>query len=244
MWLSKGDDYRLDNNFFSPAAYQAEQAIRRLSRSETGRVLALRHLVLPGTLVTGTEPTADGLIAVAEGRNLRPNYVLPIFSKYTEDVAVELLPGDIIMGKDGEPGTVAVITQVLLDYCPPFTIANHVYRFRLKEQYVEAAYLVGAFLNSRTGQALVRKIIAGGTTPTIRRDELSAVPIFVPEDRELWAQVKEEIVRVQAAVLASLKNLGPSDMLIQALGVEEAFARLPINWVGGGRSDPHGYYRD
>lgn len=40
---------------------------------------------------------------------------------------MDLQSGDLLIGKDGEPGTVAVITQELLEYCKALTIGGHVY---------------------------------------------------------------------------------------------------------------------
>jgi hypothetical protein len=48
------------------------------------------------------------------------------------------------------------------------TIGNHVYHIRLKQTFQVLAPVISSFLNSRTGQAIIRKRIAGGTTPTIR----------------------------------------------------------------------------
>ena len=243
VWLSEGDAHRLDNNFFHPAAHQAEQAIQELARAEQGQVLPLGSLLVEKP-VTGASPTADGLIPLAEGRNLRPNYVVPLFGKFAEEVSVDIEVCDIVLGKDGEPGTAAAITEVLLEYTGDFTIGNHVYRLRLSDEYAQAAYFVTAFINTRLGQALIRKMIAGGTTPTLRKDELLEVHIYVPADRTLWERAKDDIIKIQTAVLASLANLGPSDAAIQRLGISDTLSRLPVNYVGGGRNDAHRYFRD
>jgi hypothetical protein len=107
---------------------------------------------------------------------------VPTFIKFSEEQGPDLKPGDILLGKDGEPGTFAVITEELLDFNPEIAIGGHVYRIRLRDEYIKYAYFLALFLNSKLGQALVRKYIAGGTTPTIRSDDLKKIIVCLPKE--------------------------------------------------------------
>lgn len=47
-------------------------------------------------------------------------------------------------------------------------VATHVYRIILKEDFKRYAPFIGTFMNSKLGQALIRRYVSGSVTPTIR----------------------------------------------------------------------------
>ena len=109
IWLSEGDAYRLDNNFFHPAAYQARRKLIELADSGLGEVKLLHELFAEAPS-TGVSPSEEGLLPIYEGGNIRPNSIFPVVSKYAETAKYELGEGDLLIGKDGEPGIAAVMT--------------------------------------------------------------------------------------------------------------------------------------
>jgi len=242
IWLSHGDGYRLDNNFFSPAAYLAEKQIRALEHDGLGEVMPLGD-IWAKVPTPGVPPSPDGLAPLIEGANLRPNCIFPRFSKYADAIEDGVRLGDLFITKDGEPGTAAIVTTALLEKVPTFVWGEHVYRVRLHLQWIDVGPYICAFLNSTVGQALIRKTIAGGTTPTIRKDDLAMVPIFIPQDRKVFGEASKQMNQLQVAVLETVSNLGPSSALSAKVGLKDPPVRLPINWAGGGRSDPHNYDR-
>jgi hypothetical protein len=225
---------RLDNNWYSPAAYFAKAEVERAVQGGTFIIKPLEEVCEPGGVITGGSPDADGEIGIIEGRNLRPNYIIPVFMKFA-NAPTELIISDLLIGKDGEPGTVAVVTGTFLEYCGGgVAIGNHVYRLRLAERYRSAAAFMSAFLNSRIGQALLRKRIAGGTTPTIRKADILGVEVLIPADLRSPPEVESAIIERQKRVLESMDNLGPSKGIAALAGMSDIPAALPTNWAGGG----------
>jgi hypothetical protein len=237
IWVSDVEDGaptdRLDNNWYSPAGHLAELEVSRVARSGKYRLMTLGELSEPRGIVTGGAPEDEGHVGLIEGRNLRPNYVLPVFMKFSTE-AMDMLVGDLLIGKDGEPGTVAPVTKALLDYCNAVTVGNHVYRIRLQKKYRPLAPFISAFLNSRIGQAILRKRIAGGTTPTIRKTDITEVPVLVPADERCPEKIADAVVETQKRILEAMDNLGPSKSIAGEVGIPEMNVRLPTNWAGGG----------
>lgn len=246
VWTSQGQAERLDNAYWSPASVQAAAELERLAQAGRVQRCLLGDLLAPGSPAVGITPTGEGRLAVLEGHNLRPNYVVPVFSKFATHAAPDLRPDDLLLSKDGEPGSFAVVTEELLAYRAEIVPGSHIYRIRLAEPYREHACFIALLLNSRLGQALVRRFIAGGTTPTLRSQDVARIPLCLPtaalahESR----RARERIRQLQARVIETVSSLDASASLLQALGAQEPGARLPINWAGGGRSDPHGYDRE
>lgn len=136
---------------------------RRNSSCLVSRPATLRKVSERTGIITGVSPTAGGSVGLIEGRNLQANCVIPLFTKLGA-VPTDLMPGDLLVGKDGGPGTVALITKPLLDYCDALTLGGHVYRIRLKEEFRCLAPFFSAFLNTRIGQAVLRKRIVFSST--------------------------------------------------------------------------------
>jgi hypothetical protein len=237
IWESELDDdnpkARLDNNWYSPAANIAEEEIEKAAAAGQFFIRDMAGICEPSGIITGGSPEEDGAIGIIEGRNLRPNYVVPIFMKFASE-PMDLIADDLLIGKDGEPGTVAVITQAFLDYCKGVAIGGHVYRLRLREKFRPIAAFISAFLNSRIGQAIIRKCIAGGTTPTIRKTDIEKVQVLIPSSLKCPSGLKESIVETQNRVLESMDNLGPSKGIGALTGMSDIPTRLPTNWAGGG----------
>ena len=224
---------RLDNNWYSPAAVLAERQMKTAERTGRFRIISIANLCEDNGIDTGVSPTADGTIGVIEGRNLKPNFIVPLFTKHSDE-ATELCAGDILVGKDGEPGTVSVVTESLLGYCGSVAVGCHVYHLKIQDRYRPLSPFVSAFLNSRTGQALLRKNIAGGTTPTIRSDELAAMKVIIPSDELCPKVILTAVLETQDAVITSMQNLEASRLAVEFTGVGETEVRLPTNWAGGG----------
>jgi len=249
VWVSFDLWSRLDNNFYHPAYFEAERTLKRLADSGRMEVHSFGEL-MSGDPRPGVATCEEGSIPILEGGNLRPNYVIPIFTKFAAtDDPLNIQGGDILIGKDGEPGTAAAVTDELLEFIARSyergTIASHVYRIRLREEFQSLAFYVVAYLNSRAGQAILRRYIAGGTTPTLRSGDVKAISVPVPQGGmvSVAEQARSNLVALQKSVLETSQHLAPSHALAEAVGLEDPSARLPINYVGGGRSDPHGYYR-
>ncbi len=239
LWVSslESDDLeaRLDNNWYSPSAWAADEEIRVAAISRKFKLITVLELCENDGINTGVSPEDDGEIGVIEGRNLKPNYVVPLFTKYAYE-ASDLKAGDLLVGKDGEPGTVALVTDSLLRYCPHIAVGCHVYHLRVREEYTVLAPFISAFFNSRAGQALLRKRIAGGTTPTIRKSDIAGLPVIIPADKKCPTEIREAILQTQESILQSMDNLGPSELAIKHIGIADIDVRLPVNWAGGGAS--------
>ncbi len=107
LWVSslESDDLeaRLDNNWYSPSAWAADEEIRVAAISRKFKLITVLELCENDGINTGVSPEDDGEIGVIEGRNLKPNYVVPLFTKYAYE-ASDLKAGDLLVGKDGEAG--------------------------------------------------------------------------------------------------------------------------------------------
>lgn len=71
VWITEGDDDRLDNNFWSPASFKAIEEVKRIER--LGKVVLLRFndIIVPEYLETGVPPDEEGRYGILEGHNLR-----------------------------------------------------------------------------------------------------------------------------------------------------------------------------
>jgi hypothetical protein len=237
IWVSELDGFlsteRLDNNWYSPAAVVAENELHKVAQKGKFALRPLIDLCERRGINTGSSPDDDGQIGLIEGRNLRPNYVIPLFTKFGSS-PMDIRPDDLLIGKDGEPGTVSLVTASLLRYCKQLTVGGHVYHIRLASQYRELSPFISAFLNSRNGQAMLRRRIAGGTTPTIRKTDIGQIPVLFPTDRQCPSELREAIVETQDRIIQSMDNLGPSRNIAAVAGFEEVDIKLPVNWAGGG----------
>src|SRR5437899_1496624 len=97
-WYIELDDEdpesRLDNNWYSPAARLAEAELGRASRSGRFSVKTIEEICEPGGIDTGVSPEEEGDVGIIEGRNLRPNYVIPIFMKFASE-PTDLISNDL-----------------------------------------------------------------------------------------------------------------------------------------------------
>lgn len=86
IWLSsiETDDLeaRLDNNWYSPAAAIATMEIRKAILRGSFKIVTLESLCEEGGINTGAAPAKGGTIGIVEGKNLRPNYIIPMFMKH------------------------------------------------------------------------------------------------------------------------------------------------------------------
>jgi hypothetical protein len=99
VWITEGDCSRLDNNYWSPASFQAAERVERLVQSQMVKALTFNDIIAPGGLSTGVSPSDGGALGVLEGHNLRPNYVFPVFAKFTDKEGPDLQAGDMLLGK-------------------------------------------------------------------------------------------------------------------------------------------------
>lgn len=265
VWETDGGIHaksRLDNNYFAPAYYSVSAQLQGLIQSGGFTLMKLDDM-LPveqqGGLTSGKSPSKqksdEVVVPIVEGSNLRPNYIRPLFPKYAHPnpkKRVDLAVGDLLLGKDGEPGVFSVVTSDLMQYCQDIlgtsalAASTHVYRIRFSDDYAGLAYYICMFLNSKVGQAIVRRYVAGGTTPTLRSTDVLEFVVPVPQTprAKLAKDARVKIEELQRDIISSALAVSASGDLLQALTLKDPEERLPINFVGGGRSDPHGYYRD
>jgi len=242
VWSIKSDDYRLDNNFVSPSSIMATRILNKLSESGDYEIKKLEDII--ESVVSGISPSDDGGLPVIEGTNIRPNYILPIFVKYglmEEENDVLLKEADIVIVKDGSPGTVSAISKTLLEEYDQILFSYHLYRIRLKDEYKKHSFFISAFLNSKIGQGLVRKYISGAVSPTIRDQELKNIIVPIPKSDETTYAINEKLETLQRNVISSMNFLEPSKELDEKMNPENNLPYLPINWLPGGKRDKQGY---
>ena len=180
-----------------------------------------------------------------------PNYIVPIFEKSCDLVEAtekskrvilgKIQEGDILVVKDGSPGTVAVVTKEFIELTPNIMASYHLHIIRLKKEYRKYAHYICAFLNSKVGQALLRRYISGSVSPTIRNDEISGMKVIVPKNDNLAKDTKKAITNLQNSIITVMnKFLEPSKKIETK---NNNLPKLPINWMPGGKRDKHGYYR-
>ena len=252
VWATIGDDYRIDNNFFSPSSIEATKILHRLSRNQ----YEIKKLDdIKEKITSGISPS-DGDIPILEGINIQPNYVSPAFSKFgtieetNRDFLVE--EDDILVVKDGSPGTVTSISKVLLDNYENLFAPYHLHLIRLKEEYKKHSFFISSFLNSRVGQALIRKYISGSVSPTIRGyskkedggSEIGEIEVLIPKDEKISIKIRDEIEQLQQNVISSRGFLKSSMVIDSEINPAGKLPKLPINWMPGGKRDKHGYFKD
>ena len=244
VWSLKSDDYRLDNNFVSPSSIIATRILKKLSESGDYEIKKLEDII--ESVVSGISPTDDGDLPLIEGANIRPNYILPIFVKYGSLIEgsendILLKQGDIIITKDGSPGTISSISKILLETFDTILFSYHLYRIRLKDEYKKHSSFISAFLNSKIGQALVRKYISGAVSPTIRDQELKNIIMPIPKNDQISLEVNDKLEVLQKNVVSSMNFLEPSEEMNKKMNPENNLPYLPINWLPGGKRDKQGY---
>ena len=256
IWITLGDDYRIDNNFFSPSAIEATKIVHNFG----GYEYEIKKLDEIKEIITnGISPSSNGDIPILKGSNIQPNYILPAFSKFgiLQETNKEFLveEGDILMVKDGSPGTVTAISKVFTENYEKSFASYHLHLIRLKGEYKKHAFFISSFLNSKVGQALVRKYISGSVSPTIRGypkkvggvqeiGEVGKIEVLIPKDEKISVKVREEIEQLQQNVISSRDFLKSSMVLDSKINPNGKLPALPINWMPGGKGDKHGYYKD
>jgi len=235
--LSAAD--RMDNNFFA-AAYA--EACDRLQQLPGVQLMTLDQLA--ATIKTGSTGEGDE-IPVIEGLNILPNCIRPRFVKFADRQGALLAKKtDLLILKDGSPAVVAAVTQPFLEACGDVAAGTHVYVVSLRDEYGAWAAYISCWLNSTYGQAILRRYIAGSVSPTLRRDDLKEVLVPIPKDETLAGECQQWVEDLQQQLLESSKFMYPSEQVMKLLGSEPPLPYLPLNWTGGGKHDPHGYYRD
>jgi hypothetical protein len=68
------------------------------------------------------------------------------------------------------------------------------------------------------------------------------VKIELAKTEKTTIKDSEDTIRtLQSDVIKVISNIRFSANLLETIGARAPEARLPINWSGGGRSDPHAY---
>lgn len=238
-------DTRLDNNYFHPAYIIAKSHIDELEKSGKFEVKTLNEIYKE--LNSGISPSSDGEIPVIEGGNVQPNYIFPSFYKYgnknknNENLLVK--ENDLLIVKDGSPSTVAYISKKLLEHFDEIFTSYHVYIIRPKDKYKRYIPFISSFLNSKVGQAIIRRYISGSVSPTIRDNEIGEVEVIIPKDVELAERFAKELNEFQETVILSRKFMKYSKFIDDNYGIKD-IPRLPINWLPGGKRDKQEYYKD
>jgi len=241
VWITDEMGDRLDNNYYSPSYIEARKKIEPLGTRAFGDLI--------DNIRSGTNPTEDGDIPLLEGRNLSPNYIMPDIEKYAkiseEDKKEKILKeNDILIIKDGSPGTVSVILKPILDFFNGLiTAGEHIYIIRLKQEYITLAPFITAFLNSKTGQALLRRYITGAISPSISDSSLKEIPIPMPNE-DVVKEAKEKLEELQRIVIEIMHPTKISEKILEKIGIKDDIqSYLPMNWMPAGKRDAHGYYR-
>jgi len=250
---------RLDNHYYS-VAY--EKALLELKKLDSADYEPKCLEVMVAAYFTGLEPKEEGDIPLIEKANVMPNVVLPSFEKFgtieddnprmqQRNMKRVVQADDLLLSKDGSPGVVSAVTEGLieelrdkLDY-EQAAVATHVYRIVLNEEHRKYAPFIGAFMNSKLGQALVRRYVSGSVSPTIRRNDVGRILVVVPKDDTLADEMREKLAELQRQAVAYSMNVGLSnDLVSQMFGFMPDIPRLPINWMPGAKRDPHGYDKE
>jgi len=245
-------DERLDNNYFSVAYDKALEALETLDSNKysihmIGEIMQDRF--------TGLSPQKDGDTPLIEKTNVMSNVILPIFEKFAtvengkEKFIIE--KDDLLLSKDGSPGVASAISEGLLNILrdefgiEKVAIATHVYKIQLKEEYKKYAPFIGAFMNSKLGQALVRRFISGSVSPTIRRDDVDKIIIVIPKENNLVNETRLKLAELQRQAIAYSRYVQYSNELVAKMfDKTPEIPKLPINWMPGGKRDPHGYDKE
>lgn len=234
-------DERLDNHYFS-VAY--EKALLELVKLDPDRYEVTTIGSIITDIFTGLAPQDEGVTPLIEGPNMMPNVILPSFEKFHSlDEGEEkniIQVNDILLSKDGYPGVVCAISDGLikalreeLEY-EEVAVATHVYRIILKERVKKYAPFIGAFMNSKLGQALVRRYVSGSVTPTIRAIDATKIIVAVPKDDKLADRIRNTVSRLQqqAIAIAYSKSVTFSnDVITKMFGRSVELPKLPESWL-------------
>jgi len=237
IWVSgELPEDRIDNNYSHPAYQTAIDWINSLS-------LPIKTIgELKENIFVGETPKEEGDIYVIEGRNLKPNCIFPDFRKFSDNRDILLRNYDLVVVRTGTSGMSTVILPYFREYFKDLTISDNVHAIRLKEENKKFAPFICLYLNSKLGQALLRRNIAGSVTPILNQRDLADIPIPVPEDDEILYKSERLLITLQENFLQYSRFVSPSDRLLEILGLTESLPKLPVNWMPGGKRDPHGYY--
>lgn len=237
IWVSdKLPKDRIDNNYSHPACQIAIDWIKSLS-------LPIKTIgELKEIIFVGETPKEEGDIYVIEGRNLKPNCIFPDFRKFSDNRDILLRNYDLVVVRTGTSGMSTVILPYFREYFKDLTISDNVHAIRLKEENKKFAPFICLYLNSKLGQALLRRNIAGSVTPILNQRDLADIPIPIPEDDEILYKSERLLITLQENFLQYSRFVSPSDRLLEILGLTESLPKLPVNWMPGGKRDPHGYY--
>lgn len=238
IWSTKGWDYRIDNNYFSPARFIAEEKLQEMKDKYHIKTLD----DVSKDITSGKSPSSGGDVPLLEGGNILPNHIDPHIKKWTSEYVDEekenpyISPHDLIVVQDGSPGRFTSVAEILIEERGDIMVSNHCYLIKIKEEYRTHSAFISTFLNSRIGQALVRKYVAGSVSPTIRDDEINSLKIPIPKDEETSKSYKERIEELQKSVLMADKFLTPSKDIEEKLSGDRKLPGLPVNWYPSGNT--------
>jgi len=237
IWISNElPEDRMDNNYSHPAYQTAIDWIKSLDLPIT-TIGELKE-----TIFVGETPKAEGGIPVIEGRNIKPNCLFPDFQKYTDNKDFALQEYDIVIVRSGTSGLTALILPQILNNIGQLAVSDHIHVLRLQEEYKQYAPFICVFLNSKIGQALIRRYIGGSISPTLNRRDLVNIPIPLPQNSRILKGSEKLLNVLQENLLEYSRFVSPSDRLLETLELKEPLPKLPVNWMPGGKRDPHGYY--
>jgi hypothetical protein len=242
---------RLDNNYFSIAYEKALEALDTLPSSKY-RVKSIQEII--EYYQSGLDPEEEETaVPLLEGKNVMPNVILPTFDKFvlTVDDETKLINADdILITKDGSPAVASAITEGLVkSFREDFgyervAIATHVYKVKLKDGYKPHSAFIATFINSKLGQALIRRYFSGSVSSTVRGDELIRVLVVIPNDNEISETIKKEIQKLQDEAIHYSRYVEISNQLVTRMfGRELKLPKLPINWMPT-QKDAHGYFKN
>ena len=234
------DADRLDNCYYSVSYVEAERILNQIPFPK----VQLENLI--NEIQPGLNPSDEGDIPILEGRNILPNYIFPNIEKYAEfDENRTLKENDILITKDGSPGITAVILQPLLNFLEHrVTAGEHVHIVRLHKNCQYLASFITLFLNSKIGQASLRRYVTGAISPSISATDLKLIRIPLPQDKGLFIKAKQELENLQEAAIRLMNPANISEAFLSGSGLAGSLTSyLPINWMPGGKRDAHGYYK-
>jgi len=237
IWISdRSLDDRIDNNYFTPAYQIAIEWIQSLN-------LPIKTIgEMKETIFVGETPKDEGDIPVIEGRNMKPNCIFPNFQKFSSNQESLLQDYDLVVARTGTSGMVIIILPYFRQHYRDLTISDNVHALRLKNEFKQYSPFVCLYLNSKIGQSLLRRNIAGSVTPILSQRDLVNIPIPLPQNDDILRSSEELLTNLQDSFLQSSRFVRPSDKLLEIMGLTEPLPKLPVNWMPGGKRDPHGYY--
>lgn len=243
VWSTNEWDYRIDNNFFSSSQFIAKQRLQDMVDEYDIKTLN----DISEKIISGKSPHNDGDIPLIEGSNIYPNHIMPPFNKMTTEYVSDekedpyVTPYDLLIIQDGSPGRVTSVPAIISEEIGDMMPSNHCYLLHIKEKYKVHSAFISSFLNSRLGQALIRKYIAGSVSPTIRKPEIKNLKVPIPKDEEKSKEIMKKIEQLQRGVLKSTNFLDTSKDIEHKLQDDKyEVPNLPLNWYPKGKI-PHKY---